>query len=153
MTLLGYAITSNHTHLLLHAEEPEEIAALMQLIEGASAQGYNVRKRRRGAFWDDRYHLTMIECLQFSGLDELRTWYADTMTHALEQFRHRDPKWTESIAVGSEAFVRGIAPRLRNRALPQVEHVGTGSASAWIVREPPPPPYSPFSAPENASNP
>ena len=33
----------------------------MQLIAGRTAQEYNHRKRRQGAFWEDRYHATVIE--------------------------------------------------------------------------------------------
>jgi len=37
------------------------IAESMQLIAGRTAQEYNQRKGRRGAFWEDRYHATAIE--------------------------------------------------------------------------------------------
>jgi putative transposase len=33
----------------------------MDLIAGRTAQEYNRRKKRRGAFWEDRYHATAIE--------------------------------------------------------------------------------------------
>jgi AraC-like DNA-binding protein len=33
----------------------------MQLIAGRTAQQYNARKARHGAFWQDRYHATAIE--------------------------------------------------------------------------------------------
>ena len=33
----------------------------MQLIAGRSAQEYNRRKDRKGAYWEDRYHATAIE--------------------------------------------------------------------------------------------
>jgi hypothetical protein len=33
----------------------------MQLIAGRTAQEYNQRKARGGAFWEDRYHATAIE--------------------------------------------------------------------------------------------
>jgi len=36
------------------------IADSMQLIAGRSGQEYNQRKRRQGAFWEDRYHATVI---------------------------------------------------------------------------------------------
>ena len=37
------------------------IADSMQLIAGRTAQEYNQRKDRQGAFWEDRYHATAIE--------------------------------------------------------------------------------------------
>jgi len=33
----------------------------MQLIAGRTAQEYNRRKDRKGAYWEDRYHATAIE--------------------------------------------------------------------------------------------
>jgi len=33
----------------------------MQLIAGRTAQEYNYRKKRKGAFWEDRYHATAID--------------------------------------------------------------------------------------------
>jgi len=33
----------------------------MQLMAGRTAQQYNQRKQRQGAFWEDRYHATAIE--------------------------------------------------------------------------------------------
>ncbi len=38
-----------------------EISRSMQLIAGRTAQQYNTRKSRKGAFWDDRYYATAIE--------------------------------------------------------------------------------------------
>ena len=33
----------------------------IQLVAGRTAQEYDERKRRKGAFWEDRYHATGIE--------------------------------------------------------------------------------------------
>jgi putative transposase len=33
----------------------------MQLIAARSGQEYNIRKQRKGAFWEDRYHASAIE--------------------------------------------------------------------------------------------
>ncbi len=33
----------------------------MRLIAGRTAQAYNRRKNRKGAFWEDRYHATAVE--------------------------------------------------------------------------------------------
>jgi putative transposase len=40
---------------------PDVIPQSMQLIAGRTAQDYNQRKARKGAFWEDRYHATAIE--------------------------------------------------------------------------------------------
>jgi putative transposase len=35
----------------------------MQLIAGRTAQEYNRRKHRDGAFWEDRYHTTLSKAM------------------------------------------------------------------------------------------
>ena len=56
-------VTLNHVHLLL-VDDGEEgtIPQSIQLIAGRTGQEYNKRKKRRGAFWEDRYHATAVEC-------------------------------------------------------------------------------------------
>ncbi len=60
ISLFAYCITSNHTHLLLACRIPDDISCLMQKLEGEFAQYYNLKRSRRGAFWEDRFHSTMI---------------------------------------------------------------------------------------------
>jgi putative transposase len=57
LSVLNYMVTSNHILLLVR----HVIAQSMQLIAGRTAQEYNQRKGRQGAFWEDRYHATAIE--------------------------------------------------------------------------------------------
>ncbi len=61
LSLLTYNITSNHVHLIAYADEPDQIAGLMQQSAGEFARSYNRRKDRCGAFWEGRYHATMID--------------------------------------------------------------------------------------------
>ena len=63
LTVLDYTITSNHIHLLVSDDSGNRnvIPKSMQLIAGRTAQEYNQRKNRKGAFWEDRYHATAIE--------------------------------------------------------------------------------------------
>ena len=61
VSLLAYAITSNHTHQIVTSQTPANISRMMQALEGKFAERYNARKRRSGAFWEDRFHSTMIE--------------------------------------------------------------------------------------------
>ena len=61
LCVLDYMVTSNHVHLLVKDTGPNIIAESMQLVAGRSAQEYNERKGRHGAFWEDRYHATAIE--------------------------------------------------------------------------------------------
>jgi putative transposase len=61
LCVLDYAVTSNHIHLLVRDRGRGEIARSLQLVAGRTAQAYNARKRRHGAFWEDRYHATAVE--------------------------------------------------------------------------------------------
>jgi putative transposase len=53
--VLNYIVTSNHIHLVVKDSSANVIADSMQLIAGRTAQQYNQRKRRHGAFWEDHY--------------------------------------------------------------------------------------------------
>jgi putative transposase len=78
--ILDYTITSNHIHLILRNRGGEnEIPAMIQLVAGRTAQEYNARKGRKGAFWEDRYHATAIEagshlqrCITYVDLNMVR---------------------------------------------------------------------------------
>ncbi len=61
VSLLNYVVTSNHSHLLIWSERPSEITGLMQFLGGTTAQDYNRRKKRHGAYWGDRYHVTLVQ--------------------------------------------------------------------------------------------
>lgn len=52
---------------------------MIQLVAGRTAQEYNIKKHRKGAFWEDRYHATAIEtgehlqqCLIYLDLNMVR---------------------------------------------------------------------------------
>ncbi len=87
--ILNYMLTSNHIHLLVvDIGIDEAISRSMQLIAGRTAQEYNIRKKRNGAFWEDRYHATAIEnnhhlihCLTYIDLNMVR---AGVVTHPSE---------------------------------------------------------------------
>jgi putative transposase len=61
LCVLNYMVTSNHIHLLVLDRGEGEIAQSMQLIAGRTAQDYNRRKHRLGAYWQDRYHATAVD--------------------------------------------------------------------------------------------
>jgi putative transposase len=62
LVILNYAVTANHIHLLVVDDGNREIIPQsIQLIAGRIGQEYNLRKKRTGAFWEDRYHATAIE--------------------------------------------------------------------------------------------
>lgn len=85
---LNFTATSNHIHLLVRDRGRDEIAASMQLLEGRTAQPFNRRRGRAGAFWEDRYHATAVEtgehlarCLVYIDLNMVR---AGVVTHPAE---------------------------------------------------------------------
>ena len=170
LCVLNYVVTSNHIHLLVKDTDEQVIARSLQLIAGRTAQEYNRRKQRKGAFWEDRYHATAIasdehflQCLVYIDMNMVR---AGVVRHpaawahggyreiqqppkryriidfpalmeiagfndiATMQQQHRqwlseelainnsarDKVWTESLAVGSEAFVAKVQTLLGTRA-------------------------------------
>lgn len=80
LCILDYMVTSNHIHLLvMDRSDREAIPKSMQLAAGRTGQEYNHRKRRNGAFWEDRYHATAIQtgehltrCIVYMGLNMVR---------------------------------------------------------------------------------
>ena len=50
LCILNYVVTSNHVHLLVKDTDEGVIARSMQLAAGRTAQDYNRRKARLGAF-------------------------------------------------------------------------------------------------------
>jgi len=60
LCVLNYIITSNHIHLLVRDRGQGEIKKSMQLVAGRTAQEYNQRKGRKGAFCEDRYLATAV---------------------------------------------------------------------------------------------
>ena len=200
LSVLNYTVTSNHIHLLIRDNGGRDvIPKSIQLIAGRTAQEFNQRKNRKGAFWEDRYHATavetgkhLIQCLvymdlnmiragvvshpaewPFSGYNEIqapRTRYglincqelrgllgfqsmhdfAETyrgwIDESVKKTKHfRDGKWTESVAVGSRAFVAETKERLGVRAKGRKL---VGKSECCELREPPAP-YNGILGPEN----
>ena len=62
LCVLNYAVTCNHVHLLVRDNgDRDVIPKSIQLIAGRTGQEFNVRKGRKGAYWEDRYHATAVE--------------------------------------------------------------------------------------------
>ncbi len=190
LCVLNYIATSNHIHLLVRDRGQGEVMRSMQLIAGCTAQEYNRRKGRRGAYWEDRYHATAVDtgrylaqCLVYIDLNMVRAgvvrhpdeWevsgyreiqrppqrYQIIDTKALNELlglpgeeavrKHhhewvvealgssrqtRDGRWTESLAVGSAAFVN----QYREGAGNVTRHRKTiPRGDSYTLREPPGP--------------
>ncbi len=186
--ILNYAVTCNHTHLLVVDEVGcEVIPNSIQLVAGRTGQDYNQRKGRKGAFWEDRYHATavetglhLIQCLIYIDMnmvragvvthplqwpccgyheiqqpreryrlidhqrlaellridsrDDLRRHHKSWVEKSLRSANHvRESKWTESIAVGSRAFVERTREQLGVRARSRSVVAKEG---AYELREP-----------------
>ena len=73
-------VTSNHIHLLVYDKGGGDvISRSLQLAAGRTAQEYNQRKHRKGAYWEDRYHATavqtdshLIQCIVYMDLNMVR---------------------------------------------------------------------------------
>jgi len=61
LSVLNYCVTSNHIHLLVVDTGKDVIPKSMQLVAGRTGQEYNQRKDCKGAFWEDRYHATIVQ--------------------------------------------------------------------------------------------
>ncbi|BBO80445.1 transposase [Desulfosarcina ovata subsp. sediminis] len=179
LSVLDYMVTSNHIHLLLFdAGGNNVIPDSIKLVAGKTGQEYNLRKNRKGAFWQDRYHATAVEsnrhlrqCIAYIDMNMVRAgvvdhpkkwqWCGyneiqnprkrkgiidfDRLTVLLgfgtyEQLKDshfkwidsaiqdentgREVKWSQSIAVGSEAYIKKIKEtlgfRVRGRKIRQV---------------------------------
>ena len=85
LSILNYTVTSNHIHLIVHDESGgQQISQSIQLVAGRTGQEYNQRKRRKGAFWEDRYHATAIEkgehllrCILYIDMNMVRAGVVD----------------------------------------------------------------------------
>jgi putative transposase len=187
LCVLNYIVTSNHIHLLVQDRGEGEIAQSMQLVAGRTAQEYNLRKGRKGAYWEDRYHATAVDtqgylerCLVYIDMNMVRAGvvshprdWADSgyweimappkryaiidMAALLEllgsktiaqlqaaraqwvaaelqaERRARVEAWSQSLAVGSEAFVQAVQAELGIHAQHR-EVVATGES--YSLREP-----------------
>lgn len=79
LSVLNYIATSNHIHLLIWDRGNSEISSSMQLVASRTAQEFNRRKKRQGAFWEDRYHATAVQsgdhlarCMTYIDLNMVR---------------------------------------------------------------------------------
>lgn len=62
LPILNYTVTSNHIHLLVVGNDDRNVIPdSIKLIAGRTGQEYNQRKNRKWAFWEDRYHATVLE--------------------------------------------------------------------------------------------
>jgi putative transposase len=178
LCLFNYVVTSNHIHLLVKDTGEGVVAQSMQLVAGRTAQEYNQRKKRQGAFWEDRYHATAVEadehlhrCLvyidlnpaewahsgyrqiqdpperytlldlaalsdlcNFTNVVEFQPAHRQWVDAALaSESVKRDERWSEAIAVGSQAFVENVKHELGMTAMHRDVNETDGTS---VLREP-----------------
>lgn len=126
LCVLNYIVTRNHIHLLVRDRGAGEIAASMQLVAGRTAQAFNERNGRVGAFWQDRYHATAVEsdghlarCMTYIDLNMVRAGVVTQPGH-----------WAES---GYREIQRGKS-RYRIIDVAMLCRL-TGSASPEVLRD------------------
>lgn len=184
----NYCITSNHVHLVVHVDDVEAVAAMMQLAAAAFARQWNRRKDHEGSVWEHPYRCTIVQggrhllnCLRYVSLNMVRAgvvshpdawrWCGhDELTHRRSRYTVlsperllnslalpsmdslvslyeeglrdaiarrqlvRDPIWTESLAVGDQAFVERVALATRGRR--QFDYgLAEGDSATCFVRE------------------
>ncbi|MEZ4598672.1 MAG: transposase [Syntrophotaleaceae bacterium] len=136
LQILNYTVTSNHVHLLVRDNnEAYSIPPAIQLVAGRVGQEYNQRKRRKGAFWEDRYHATAIEsgehlrrCLVYIDLNMVRAGVVNHPAewayggyHEIQGNRRRNTL----LALDTLAEARQTG-RIRWQ-----KHIGVGSRENW----------------------
>ncbi len=83
----------------------------------------------------------LADKLGFEDVQQLRESYTECIEEAsVTRKSLREPKWTESLAIGSEDFVRTVACSLQRRLRIQITQAKEeGKTNEWYVREVPPP--------------
>jgi putative transposase len=146
LSVLDDIATSNHIHLRCADRGHDEIPTSMQLIAGRSAQDFNRRKDRRGAFWEDRYHAAAVQtdshlarCITYIDLNMVRAGAVAQLARIQDQWldaeietSRRAPDWTESAAIGDEEFVTDFKAMLEPRGFHREISSGAGG---WVLRD------------------
>ena len=142
----GYCITSNHVHVLAHADNPDAVSQLIHLASGSTAKQYNLRKSRTGPAWEHPYQCTIVEggrhllnCLVYISLNMVRAgvvthprewlWSShDELVGTRQRYRLIDKKrLIESLGTGSEQQLRewyldAVQRRIAEGALRREDH-------------------------------
>ncbi len=145
LRIFDYTVTSNHIHLLVQDQGQGEIARSMQLIAGRTSQEYNKRKKRKGAFWEDRYHATAVDndeylarCIGYIDLNMVR---AGVVSHpstwpdcGYQEIQH-PPKRKQIVNIPDLMTVLGIDHLAEFQRL-HYERVETALEASLSPREP-----------------
>ena len=142
----GYCLTSNHVHLVVHADRAEAVSGLMHLAAGATAKQYNLRKGHLGSLWEHPYQCTVIEdgqhllnCLCYVDLNMVRAgvvshphewrWCGyDELAGGRQRYRLiNEDRLLESMGIGTrqkfrDLYIEAIERRLAEGRLAREPH-------------------------------
>lgn len=59
--IYNYCITTNHTHVIVHVDDPDAVSAMMQLASATVARHWNRLKVHEGSFWEHPFKCTIIQ--------------------------------------------------------------------------------------------
>jgi putative transposase len=144
LCVLDYQVTSNHVHLLVLDRGHGEIAASMQLIADRTGRDFNRRKRRRGAFWEDRYHATAVDteehlarCVVYVDLNMVRAGVVRNPRHWEEAGYHEIQRGRARYRIVDRAALSGLLGLPENRlAGVHEEWIESAPANGNRSREP-----------------
>ena len=84
VVVLGYAITSNHVHVIVDVEDRHAVADMMKLAAGVVAQACHRRKGGEDSMWEHPYQCTRIQdgrhllnCLCYVDINMIRAGKVD----------------------------------------------------------------------------
>ena len=111
----------------------------MREVAGEFARQYHRRKGRINAVWGDNFHATLVDSGRY-----LEVTLRETIS---EDRNRRQACWTESLAVGSAAFLERIRPMILSRRETEIVEAEPG---LWALKEAEIP-YGALSGPESGS--
>lgn len=91
VTILAYCIMSNHSHLLIHSETPEEISKFMQKVNTTYSMYYNKINNRVGYVFRNRFKSQEIfnqgqlyTCLRYIHNNPVKA----NITETMQEYKH-----------------------------------------------------------------
>ena len=77
--IYNYCLTSNHTHVIVHVDDPDAVSSMMQLASATVARHWNRLKGHEGSFWEHPFKCTIIQsgqhllnCMRYVSLNMVR---------------------------------------------------------------------------------
>lgn len=80
----NYCITTNHVHVIVHADDPDAVSAMMRLASATVARHWNRLKKHEGSFWEHPFKCTIVQgeeyllnCIRYVSLNMVRAGVVD----------------------------------------------------------------------------